>query len=46
MGPAAERAIAIEAMTAITLLMAGADVLVMRHPRAIAKVQEIIKELR
>ncbi|HUT54276.1 MAG TPA: acetyl-CoA decarbonylase/synthase complex subunit delta [bacterium] len=45
MGPAGERAIAIEAMTAMTLLTAGADVLVMRHPRAIAKVQEVIKEL-
>lgn len=45
MGPAKERGIAIEAVTAITLLMSGADILVMRHPDAISKVEEIIKEL-
>lgn len=45
MGPAKERAVAIEAVTAATLLMAGADVLVMRHPEAIAKVKELISEL-
>ena len=45
MGPAEERAVAIEAMTAMTLLLAGSDLLVMRHPRAIAKVKEIIAEL-
>jgi acetyl-CoA decarbonylase/synthase, CODH/ACS complex subunit delta len=45
MGPAEERAIAIEAITAVALLTAGSDILVMRHPRAIAKVKEIIAEL-
>ena len=45
MGPAKERALAIEAMTAVTLMMAGADILVMRHPESIAKVKEIISEL-
>ena len=45
MGPAEERAIAIEAVTAVVLLTAGSDILVMRHPRAIAKVKEIIAEL-
>lgn len=45
LGPAKERAIAIEAITAMVLLTAGADVLVMRHPAAIAKVKEIIAEL-
>ena len=45
MGPPKERAIAIEAVTAMVLLTAGADLLVMRHPEAIAKVKEIIKEL-
>ena len=45
MGPAEERAIAIEAVTAVVLLTAGSDILVMRHPRAIAQVMEIIAEL-
>ena len=45
MGPAEERAIAIEAITAVALLTAGSDILVMRHPRAIAKVKEVIAEL-
>ena len=45
MGPPRERAIAIEAITAVVLLSAGADLLVMRHPEAIAKVRELIKEL-
>jgi acetyl-CoA decarbonylase/synthase complex subunit delta len=45
MGPPRERAIAIEAITAVVLLSAGADILVMRHPEAIAKVRELIKEL-
>jgi len=45
LGPAKERAIAIECMTALTLLLAGSDLVVMRHPEAVAKVKEIIKEL-
>jgi len=44
MGPPKERGIAIEAVTATALLSTGADVLVMRHPEAIAKVQELINE--
>ncbi len=34
-----------EAVTAVALLQAGADILVMRHPQAIAKVQTHIKAL-
>ncbi len=45
MGPPKERAVAIEAVTAMVLLSAGSDLLVMRHPESIAKVQEIINEL-
>lgn len=45
MGPPKERALAIEALTAMTLLLAGSDLLVMRHPDSIAKVQEVIDEL-
>ena len=39
LGDAAKRGILMEAMTAQLLLMAGADVLVMRHPEAIRLVQ-------
>jgi len=45
MGPPKDRAVAIEAMTALTLLLAGSDLLVMRHPESIAKIKEIISEL-
>jgi len=45
MGPPKERAVAIEANTATVLLTAGSDVVVMRHPEAIAKVKELISEL-
>ena len=34
-----------EAITAIILLLAGADILVMRHPEAIKLVREMISEL-
>jgi acetyl-CoA decarbonylase/synthase complex subunit delta len=39
------RGVMLEAVTAILVLLAGADVVVMRHPEAIAKVKEIMKEL-
>jgi len=45
MGPAKERAIALEAVTAAVLLTAGSDLLVMRHPEAIAKVKQLIDQL-
>ncbi len=34
-----------EAMSAMVLLLAGADILVMRHPEAIKLVREMIAEL-
>ena len=43
-GPAKERGIAWEATTSVTLLQAGADVLVMRHPEAVECVRKYIKE--
>jgi acetyl-CoA decarbonylase/synthase complex subunit delta len=39
------RGITLEAMTATLLLLAGADILVMRHPEAVAQIQALIKEL-
>jgi acetyl-CoA decarbonylase/synthase, CODH/ACS complex subunit delta len=45
LGNAKKRGILLEAVTAIILLLAGADVLVMRHPEAIQLVQEMINEL-
>ncbi|MCX8042685.1 MAG: acetyl-CoA decarbonylase/synthase complex subunit delta [Desulfobacterota bacterium] len=45
MGNAAERGIVMEAVTAATLLLAGADILVMRHPEAIAQVRSYIAAL-
>jgi len=40
-----ERAIAWEALTAATLIESGADVVVMRHPEAVRRVQNMIKGL-
>ncbi len=45
MGDARKRGILMEAMSATLLLLAGADVLVMRHPEAIKLVKEMITEL-
>ncbi len=45
MGDAKKRGILLEAMSATVLLMAGADVLVMRHPEAIKLVRGMIAEL-
>ena len=39
------RGIALEAITAIALLMAGGDFLIMRHPKAIEVTQKVIKGL-
>lgn len=44
-GPEAERGVIWEAMTATALIQAGADILVMRHPKAIEKVNKYIEEL-
>ncbi len=45
MGDAKKRGILMEAMSATVLLMAGADVLVMRHPEAVKLVREMMAEL-
>jgi acetyl-CoA decarbonylase/synthase complex subunit delta len=45
MGDAKKRGILLEAMSATILLMAGADVLIMRHPEAIRLVKEMIADL-
>jgi acetyl-CoA decarbonylase/synthase complex subunit delta len=44
-GPEAERGVIWEAMTATALIQAGADILVMRHPKAIERVNKYIEEL-
>ncbi len=44
-GPETERGIIWEAITATALIQAGADILVMRHPLAIQKVNKYIGEL-
>jgi len=45
MGDAAKRGILLEAMSAMCLLVAGADILIMRHPDSIKLVREMINEL-
>ncbi|MDD5701514.1 MAG: acetyl-CoA decarbonylase/synthase complex subunit delta [Dehalococcoidales bacterium] len=45
MGDARKRGILLEAMSSMCLLLAGADVLVMRHPEAIKLVNDMIGEL-
>ena len=44
-GPIAERGPAWEAVTATTLLQGGADLLVMRHPQAMAAVRSMVRQL-
>jgi acetyl-CoA decarbonylase/synthase complex subunit delta len=44
-GPESERGIIWEVITATALIQAGADLLVMRHPKAIEKVNKYIDEL-
>ncbi|MFC1804281.1 acetyl-CoA decarbonylase/synthase complex subunit delta [Candidatus Omnitrophota bacterium] len=44
-GPQAERGVIWEAITATALIQAGADILVMRHPKAVDKVNNYIGEL-
>jgi acetyl-CoA decarbonylase/synthase complex subunit delta len=41
-----ERGIAWEANTAVALLTAGAELLIMRHPEAVGAVEKVIEELR
>jgi len=45
LGDIKKRGILMEAMSAMTLLLAGGDVIVMRHPEAIKLVREMITEL-
>jgi acetyl-CoA decarbonylase/synthase complex subunit delta len=45
MGDAKKRGILLEAMSAQLMLMAGGDVLIMRHPEAIKLVREMIADL-
>jgi len=45
MGDAKKRGIMMEAMSAMVLLLAGADVLIMRHPDAINLVREMVADL-
>lgn len=45
LGDAKKRGILLEAMSAMCLLLAGADVLIMRHPESIKLIREIIAEL-
>jgi acetyl-CoA decarbonylase/synthase complex subunit delta len=45
LGDAKKRAILLEAMSAMTLAAAGADILVMRHPKAIRLVREMTADL-
>ena len=45
MGDAKKRGILLEAMSTVVLMMAGGDVMIMRHPEAIKLVREMIAEL-
>ncbi len=45
MGDVKKRGILLEAMSAMAMLLAGGDVLIMRHPEAIKLVREMITEL-
>ena len=45
LGNTAKRGITLEAMSAMLLLLAGADILVMRHPEAIKLIREMIADL-
>jgi acetyl-CoA decarbonylase/synthase, CODH/ACS complex subunit delta len=45
MGDAKSRGVLLEAMTATLLLLAGADILIMRHPEAVKEVKELIEDL-
>jgi acetyl-CoA decarbonylase/synthase complex subunit delta len=45
MGDTKKRGILLEAMSAMTLLLAGGDVIVMRHPEAVKLVKEMLADL-
>ncbi len=45
LGDSKKRGILMEAMSAMVLLLAGGDILIMRHPEAISLIREMITEL-
>jgi acetyl-CoA decarbonylase/synthase, CODH/ACS complex subunit delta len=45
LGDEKKRSILLEAVTAMSLLVAGADILIMRHPESVSLVKEMIGEL-
>jgi len=45
LGDAKRRGILMEAISAMVLLLAGADILIMRHPEAIKLIRDMIAEL-
>ncbi|MCL5807034.1 MAG: acetyl-CoA decarbonylase/synthase complex subunit delta [Deltaproteobacteria bacterium] len=45
LGDTAKRGIMLEAMSSMVLLVAGADILIMRHPEAIKLIREMISDL-
>ncbi len=45
LGDMKKRGILMEAMSALVLLLAGGDVVIMRHPEAIGLIREMIAEL-
>ncbi len=45
LGDAEKRGILLEAMSAMTLLLAGGDILIMRHPQAIKLVRDMVGKL-
>jgi acetyl-CoA decarbonylase/synthase complex subunit delta len=45
LGDATERGILMECVTAVSLLVAGADILIMRHPESVKQVKNMIKSL-
>jgi acetyl-CoA decarbonylase/synthase complex subunit delta len=45
LGDQKTRGVLLEAITAVSLLLAGADLLVMRHPEAVKLTKEFIQEL-
>ena len=45
LGDGKKRGVLMEAVTAMSLLLAGADVLVMRHPEAIAQIRTAIQDM-
>jgi acetyl-CoA decarbonylase/synthase complex subunit delta len=45
LGDQTKRGILMEAITAVDLLLAGSDLLIMRHPEAVKMTKSIIQEL-